>query len=80
LRATWPTVQHDDADAHIRNRTHAASLRLCVESAPAMRGVMRIKVKLKFPKSVATAIQLTYDSPNAQPVNLALAQVVSHGS
>jgi len=30
-----------------------------------MRGAKRIEVKLKFPKSVATAIQLTYDSLTA---------------
>jgi hypothetical protein len=77
------------ADAEVA-RGIAASLGRSLESprsvhtarcrSASTRGVISIKVKLKFPKSVATAIQLTYDSPTAQPVNLALAQVVSHGS
>ena len=50
------------------------------EKGASPRGVISTKVKLKFPKPVATAIQLTYDSLNAKLVNLALAQVVSHGS
>jgi hypothetical protein len=41
--------------------------------------VLHAEVKLKFLKSVATAIQLPYDSLTWQPANLALAQVVADG-